>query len=81
MYQQEMLQLIQHLLFLTLRNGSTTYTALTGQAVNNANYQIKAFTVNPKVCQSISFKLLQTDGKIDINDINIDYRQTNKRPS
>jgi len=60
-------------------NGSTTYTALTGQAVNNANYQIKAFTVGQS-CQSVSFKLV-TNGKIDINDINIDYRQTNKRPS
>ena len=60
-------------------NGSTTYTALTGQAVNNANYQIKAFTVGQS-CQSVSFKIV-TNGKIDINDINIDYRQTNKRPS
>ena len=60
-------------------DGSTSYTALTGQAVNNANYQIKAFTVNQN-CESISLKVT-SDGKIDINDINIDYRQTNKRPS
>jgi len=59
-------------------DGSTSYTALTGQAVNNANYQIKAFTVNQN-CESISLKVT-SDGKIDINDINIDYRQTNKRP-
>jgi hypothetical protein len=60
-------------------DGSTSYTALTGQAVNNDNYQIKGFTVNQN-CESISLKVT-SDGKIDINDINIDYRQTNKRPS
>jgi hypothetical protein len=60
-------------------DGSTSYTALTGQAVNNANYQVKTFSID-KNCESISLKLV-SNGKIEINDITIEYRATRKRPS
>jgi hypothetical protein len=60
-------------------DGSTTFTALSGQVVNHVDYQIKSFTINQD-CQSLSLKV-SANNTIDINDINIDYRQTNKRPS
>ena len=66
------------------KDGSTSFTAASdpgsGQAtVNNSNYEVNAYTINQN-CQSIALKLVSS-GKIDINDINIDYRLTNKRPS
>ena len=71
---------------LTLRytlDGSTSFTQASdpagGQAtINNSQYEINAYTINQD-CQSIALKL-DSSGKIDINDINIDYRLTNKRP-
>lgn len=68
---------------LTLRyalDGSTSFTQASDPAtINNIQYEINAYTINQD-CQSIALKL-DSSGKIDINDINIDYRQTNKRPS
>jgi hypothetical protein len=72
---------------LTLRyalDGGTGFTQASdpagGQAtINNSQYEINAYTINQD-CQSIALKL-DSSGKIDINDITIDYRQTNKRAS
>ena len=68
-------------------DGSTSFTAASdpgsGQAtINNAQYEVNAFTIDPNNndCESIALKLVSS-GKIDINDINIDFRVTNKRPS
>tara|TARA_R100001594_G_scaffold148632_1_gene204287 strand:+ start:679 stop:3369 length:2691 start_codon:yes stop_codon:yes gene_type:complete len=58
-------------------DGSTSYTDLTGQAVNSAQYDVKTFTINQD-CQSISLKLT-SNNKIEINDISIEYRITRRR--
>ena len=65
-------------------DGSTSFTAASapasGQAtINNAQYEVNAFTINQN-CESVALKLVSS-GKININDINIDFRLTNKRPS
>tara|TARA_R100001082_G_scaffold99884_1_gene68773 strand:+ start:283 stop:2775 length:2493 start_codon:yes stop_codon:yes gene_type:complete len=65
-------------------DGSTSFTAASvpgsGQAtINNAQYEVNAYTINQN-CESVALKLVSS-GKIDINDINIDFRLTNKRPS
>ena len=65
-------------------DGSTSYTASnppsSGQAtINNTQYEVNVFTIN-KNCESISLQLV-SDGKININDISIEYRATIKRPS
>ena len=57
----------------------TLTISLNYNTINNIQYEINAYTINQD-CQSIALKL-DSSGKIDINDINIDYRQTNKRPS
>jgi hypothetical protein len=71
-------------------DGETTFaTATDANPVVSlgTDYVIKEFTVgdgaNPstdKNCESMAFELI-SNGSITINDINIDYRQTNKRPS
>ena len=65
-------------------DGSTSFTAASvpasGQAtINNAQYEVNAYTINQN-CESVALKLVSS-GKVDINDINIDFRLTNKRPS
>ena len=65
-------------------DGSTSFTAASdpgsGQAtINNSQYEVNAYTINQN-CESVALKLVSS-GKIDINDINIDFRLTNKRPS
>ena len=65
-------------------DGSTSYTASnppsSGQAtINNTQYEVNAFTID-KNCESISLQLV-SNGKININDISIEYRNTRKRPS
>ena len=71
-------------------DGETTFATATdanSEVSLGANYVIKEFTVgdgaNPttdKNCESMAFELI-SNGSITINDVNIDYRQTNKRPS
>lgn len=60
-------------------DGSTSYTDLTGQAVNNAQYDIKTFTVG-QTCQSIAFKITSS-AKIEINDVTVEYRIRRTRVS
>jgi hypothetical protein len=62
-------------------DGESSYNDLSAQALGT-EYATKEFTIaaNDRDCESMSFKLT-ADGAVDINDINIDYRQTNKRPS
>tara|TARA_R100000742_G_C4278860_1_gene102291 strand:+ start:200 stop:2779 length:2580 start_codon:yes stop_codon:yes gene_type:complete len=69
---------------------SSSHTgSLAAQQINSADYKILEFTIanSDRDCESMAFELISSDGggtsgsKIDINDINIDYRQTNKRPS
>ena len=62
-------------------DGESNYNDLSSQALGT-EYATKEFTIatNDRDCQSMSFKLT-ANGAVDINDINIDYRQTNKRPS
>ena len=60
-------------------NGSSSYTPLTGQAVNSTQYAIKTFDVG-QTCQSISFKIASS-AKIEINDITIEYRIRRTRVS
>ena len=47
-----------------------------------SDYVTKEYTIgsSDRNCESMAFELI-SDGSITINDINIDYRQTNKRPS
>ena len=62
-------------------DGESNYNDLSSQALGT-EYATKEFTIaaNDRDCQSMSFKLT-ANGTVDINDINIDYRLTNKRPS
>tara|TARA_R100000734_G_C3316560_1_gene109124 strand:+ start:163 stop:2727 length:2565 start_codon:yes stop_codon:yes gene_type:complete len=62
-------------------DGESTYNDLSAQALGT-EYAIKEFTIDTadRNCESMALKIT-ADGSIDINDINIDYRQTNKRPS
>lgn len=62
-------------------DGESSYNDLASQALGT-EYAIKEFTIatSDRNCESMSLKIT-ADGSIDINDINIDYRQTNKRPS
>tara|TARA_R110002012_G_scaffold19135_1_gene69536 strand:+ start:196 stop:2394 length:2199 start_codon:yes stop_codon:yes gene_type:complete len=69
---------------------SSTHTgSLAAQQINSANYKVLEFTIasGDRNCESMAFELISSDGggtsgaKIEINDINIDYRPTNKRPS
>lgn len=62
-------------------DGESTYNDLASQALGT-EYSIKEFTIDTvdRNCESMALKIT-ADGTIDINDINIDYRQTNKRPS
>jgi hypothetical protein len=63
--------------------------SLAAQQINSTDYKILEFTIGSgdRNCESMALELIATDGggtsgaKISINDINIDYRQTNKRPS
>jgi len=69
---------------------SSTHTgSLAAQQINSTDYKVLQFTIESadRDCESMAFELISSNGggtsgaKIDINDINIDYRQTNKRPS
>jgi|9_EtaG_2_1085328.scaffolds.fasta_scaffold00040_58 hypothetical protein len=62
-------------------DGESSYQDLSAQALGT-EYTIKEFTINTadRNCESMAFKIT-ANGSITINDINIDYRQTNKRPS
>jgi len=62
-------------------DGESTYNDLASQALGT-EYAIKEFTIDTadRNCESMALKITAY-GSIDINDINIDYRQTNKRPS
>lgn len=69
---------------------SSTHTgSLTAQQINSADYKVLEFTIanSDRDCESMALELISSDGggtsgaKIEINDINIDFRQTNKRPS
>lgn len=68
---------------------SSATRALTAQQINSADYKVLEFTINSAEsnCESMALELLASYGggtagsKITINDINIDYRLTNKRPS
>jgi len=69
---------------------SSTHTgSLAAQPINSSDYKVLEFTINSgdRNCESMAFELISSDGggtagaKIYINDINIDFRQTNKRPS
>tara|TARA_R100001440_G_scaffold75205_2_gene101863 strand:- start:1746 stop:4223 length:2478 start_codon:yes stop_codon:yes gene_type:complete len=62
-------------------DGESGYNDLSAQSLGT-EYATKEFTIaaNDRDCESMSFKIT-ADGAVDINDINIDYRQTNKRPS
>jgi len=65
-------------------DGSENFTAASspssGQAtINNSQYEVNAFTINQN-CESVALKIVSSN-RININDINIDYRLTNKRPS
>jgi len=69
-------------------NGTESYVDLAAQNIDSTTYKTLVYTINQNV-ESISFKLTTNNvaggdsntGKLSINDINIDYRQTNKRPS
>mgnify|MGYP003111537537 FL=1 len=62
-------------------DGESSYQDLSAQTLGT-EYAIKEFTINTadRNCESMAFKIT-ANGSITINDINIDYRQTNKRPS
>ena len=62
-------------------DGESSYNDLTSQALGT-EYAVKEFIIDSadRNCESMAFKIT-ADGSITINDINIDYRQTNKRPS
>lgn len=68
------------------KDGTESYTDLTAQLIDNTAYQTLTYTINQNV-ESLSLKLATTNvaevntGKLNINDVNIDYRLTNKRPS
>jgi hypothetical protein len=66
-------------------DGETTFATATdgNPSVSlGTDYVIKEFIIGSadRNCESMAFELT-ADGGITINDINIDYRQTNKRPS
>tara|TARA_R100000406_G_scaffold30816_2_gene20157 strand:- start:6744 stop:9221 length:2478 start_codon:yes stop_codon:yes gene_type:complete len=62
-------------------DGESSYNDLSAQSLSS-EYATKEFIIpsNDRDCESMSFKLT-SNGAVNINDINIDYRQTNKRPS
>lgn len=62
-------------------DGESSYNDLSAQSLST-EYTTREFIIvsNDRDCESMSFKLT-ADGAVNINDINIDYRQTNKRPS
>ena len=62
-------------------DGESSYNDLASQALGT-EYAVKEFIIDSadRNCESMAFKIT-ADGSITINDINIDYRQTNKRPS
>jgi len=68
------------------KDGTEDYTDLTAQLIDSDKYKTLVYTINQDV-ESITLKLTATNvntpntGTLNINDINIDYRQTNKRPS
>ena len=68
------------------KDGTEDYTDLTAQTIDSDKYKTLIYTINQDV-ESIALKLTTTNvntpntGTLNINDINIDYRQTNKRPS
>ena len=65
------------------KDGSATYasTAEGAASISSADFKILSYTINQN-CESIQLKLVDADGQaIVINDINIDFRLTNKRPS
>ena len=65
------------------KDGSATYASTTESpaTISDADFKILSYTINQN-CESIQLKLVDVDGQaIVINDINIDYRLTNKRPS
>ena len=68
------------------KDGTESYTDLSGQLIDSTSYKTLIYTIGQDV-ESISLKLTTTDvntpntGKVNINDINIDFRLTNKRPS
>lgn len=65
------------------KDGSATYASTSEGATSiaSADFKILSYTINQS-CESIQLKLVDADGEaVVINDINIDYRLTNKRPS
>ena len=68
---------------------STHTGSLAAQQINSADHKVLEFTIaaDDRNCESMAFELISSDGnasggaKIEINDINIDYRLSNKRPS
>tara|TARA_R100001015_G_C4634868_1_gene202435 strand:+ start:80 stop:2776 length:2697 start_codon:yes stop_codon:yes gene_type:complete len=58
-------------------DGSTSFTSIGAQTINSAQYDVKTFTVGQD-CQSISLKITST-GKVEINDVTIEYRLSRRR--
>jgi hypothetical protein len=58
-------------------DGSTSFTSIGAQSINTTQYDIKTFTVGQD-CQSISLKITST-GKVEINDVTIEYRLSRRR--
>jgi len=67
---------------------STHTGSLAAQQINSSDYKVLEFTIDSgdRNCESMAFELISSHGggtsgaKIYVNDINIDYRLTNKRP-
>jgi hypothetical protein len=60
-------------------DGSTSFGSTANATINNLQYEVNAFTVGVD-CESIALEFT-SDGKIEINDITIEYREKYKRAS